>query len=267
MKKKDSHQSTFLDKFIIEKIKQYREPQRKGTPRGVEIGLSLRKYSAAGWSLKNISLKELAEKVGVSYGLLRKWKTEKAFKEQIAELQSEFITHLSKHLRARGEKQFYLDQDYIAKPVEYLTENGPPRLTYYEFSDLKYYGKSLVSQLLSRLPKYYDTSIDEKLNAIESGKPISLTDKDLLLNTHRIHTDDFLNRLSTYCWSKKDIDNVLELGEKFKADVDKISIKTNLDIIGIEWKFTGTLKEDTLKNLILNLHCQSENFTYIDMDY
>ena len=63
----------------------YEEPQREGTPRGEKIGFTTKKYLASLLvGLTNFKLKKLADdlnrKYGLSYGLLKKWRTEAYFK-------------------------------------------------------------------------------------------------------------------------------------------------------------------------------------------
>ena len=69
--------------FIKEKRESYVEPTRKGTPRGEIIGLSLEKYMASLFMLTSMNLKRISERSKVSYGLIRKWRTETLFKSQI----------------------------------------------------------------------------------------------------------------------------------------------------------------------------------------
>ena len=72
---------TFLDKFIKAKLDSYVEPQRKGTPRGEPIGFSKQKYEATLLLMTNSKQKDIAESLGISYGFLRRWRTEKKFLE------------------------------------------------------------------------------------------------------------------------------------------------------------------------------------------
>ena len=80
-----------LLQFIKEKEKNYLEPTRKGTPRGEIIGFSLRKYKATLLMLTSMNLMQLSKRLGVSYGLLRKWRTEPLFKKQIEDHIREFV--------------------------------------------------------------------------------------------------------------------------------------------------------------------------------
>ncbi len=73
---------TLLQRFIQGRIEGYEEPQRRGTPKGDKIGFPLPKYAAAVLSLTNFGQKEIAARVGVSYGVLLKWRTEEAFKHE-----------------------------------------------------------------------------------------------------------------------------------------------------------------------------------------
>jgi hypothetical protein len=79
-----------LSRFLREKEKNYDEPTRRGTPRGEAIGLSLKKYRATLSCLTSNDLIAISKELGVSYGLLRKWRTELGFKKQIEELIQEF---------------------------------------------------------------------------------------------------------------------------------------------------------------------------------
>lgn len=71
----------FLEKFITDKVKSYVEPSRTGTKKGDVIGLSKAKYKAALYMMYGNSVQEIASELGISYGLLRKWRTEKLFIE------------------------------------------------------------------------------------------------------------------------------------------------------------------------------------------
>ena len=67
----------FLTDFIASKLKKYIEPQRQRTPRGETIGLSKKKYHASLLMLTNKRQKDIAGETKSSYGLVRKWNTEK----------------------------------------------------------------------------------------------------------------------------------------------------------------------------------------------
>lgn len=91
--------SAKLAKFIDSKLKEYVEPTRMGTPKGETVGFSLTKYQATLFSLReslldNEDLKAQARKLGISYGLLRKWRSEQSFKELVAQHEKEFVNHL-----------------------------------------------------------------------------------------------------------------------------------------------------------------------------
>ena len=79
--KKMDATKTLFGRFIEKKVNDYLEPLRKGTPRGEPIGLSGPKYAATLICLYRLPLRKIAEKVRVSYGLLRKWRTEEGFQK------------------------------------------------------------------------------------------------------------------------------------------------------------------------------------------
>jgi len=91
--------SARLAKFINSKLKEYVEPTRTGTPKGEAVGFSLTKYQATLFTLRESlldkeDLKEQARKLGISYGLLRKWRSEQSFKDLVSQHAKEFVTYL-----------------------------------------------------------------------------------------------------------------------------------------------------------------------------
>ncbi|MGO9611700.1 MAG: hypothetical protein ACLPX5_01510 [Dissulfurispiraceae bacterium] len=81
---------SLLSRFINDKINAYLEPLRLGTPKGDKIGYSLKKYQAMLLCLYNWEKKKVAEIAGVSYGLLRKWRTEEEFKKRLSKNARDF---------------------------------------------------------------------------------------------------------------------------------------------------------------------------------
>jgi hypothetical protein len=82
-----------LMQFVNERASQYVPVHRKGTPRGEPIGLSFQKYLAACLHLQNMPLRDIAKTARVSYGLLRKWRTESSFLKTIEHHALEFTIH------------------------------------------------------------------------------------------------------------------------------------------------------------------------------
>lgn len=80
-----------LGGFIGQKLRQYVEPERAGTPKGTPIGLSRKKFHAALLALTNIDLRKQAKVIRVSYGVLRKWRTETKFWDCAEALTKEFL--------------------------------------------------------------------------------------------------------------------------------------------------------------------------------
>ena len=92
----------YTDKFKRWRFSQldaYTEPKRKGTHKGKPIGMGLHKYDASLLSILindglGIKVSHVAELSGVSYGVLRKWRTESAFKKQIETNMGQFKQYL-----------------------------------------------------------------------------------------------------------------------------------------------------------------------------
>lgn len=95
---------TLLQKFIKEKGANYVPPERRGTPKGDPIGFSSEKYEATLFMLTDMKQKDMADKLGISHGLLRKWNTEEPFKEEVKRHLSEFVTTYMKYLSDKALK-------------------------------------------------------------------------------------------------------------------------------------------------------------------
>jgi hypothetical protein len=98
---------------------RYREPTRRGTLKGDKIGFTKRKYYASILvALTNWTLKDIAEKSEVSYGLLRKWKTEDDFKAEIETHQREFVAEIIDRVKT----QVTLQEKAV---LDFYEGNGP----------------------------------------------------------------------------------------------------------------------------------------------
>lgn len=90
--------NTLLLNFIHTETSQYIEPVREGTAKGDPIGLSSIKYKSTLLFLTNLKGKEIAEAVGVSYGLLRVWRTEDLYLTAIERHTRTFAGIVVKHV-------------------------------------------------------------------------------------------------------------------------------------------------------------------------
>ncbi len=110
-----------LFNYINKKIKNYDEPTRKGRvpTLGQPIGLSRKKYAATLWLLAGLEIKVIAENVGVSAGLLRKWKTEDVFKKQIKENENEIAEYHCQYL-----KEVRVRYDIVKKAISVPTKEN-----------------------------------------------------------------------------------------------------------------------------------------------
>jgi hypothetical protein len=91
--------NTLLDAFIDSKLANYVEPTKKGTPKGEPVGFSLTKYKATLYALRSEDVKAQSKALGISYGLLRKWRTEEAFKRLVFQHREEFANSFSDAVR------------------------------------------------------------------------------------------------------------------------------------------------------------------------
>lgn len=94
-----------LEEFINSRTQDYLAPQRAGIPRGRKVGFSDEKYRASLLvALLNWSLKEIATKLGFSYGQLRNWNTEPDFQAKIKKHSAQFVSFVARYIRAELKK-------------------------------------------------------------------------------------------------------------------------------------------------------------------
>lgn len=72
-------ETMFLDSFILEKLSEYQEPIRKGTPKGDPIGFSKKKYHTVLLTVAGFKRKEISRFLNIKPGTLRSWMVEDNF--------------------------------------------------------------------------------------------------------------------------------------------------------------------------------------------
>ena len=112
--KKPLEWTGFIQEFIVFKYHYHEDPIRKGTPRGEKIGFFWVKQNACiALAVTNSKMKQIAEQLEISYGLLRKWKSEQDFQKEMSKHVWEFVMEILHRVDAEieeGPKRF---QDYI----------------------------------------------------------------------------------------------------------------------------------------------------------
>ncbi len=155
--KSDKYKKTLLETFVDQKLNAYKEPQREGTPKGEPIGFSKSKFHACLLtSLSAAKKKRVAEVTGVSYGLVRKWTSEAAFKKSGEDIINQFIKFIeieiikiSESLRvSKVKKKSELLMPYFkTQSIEVASK----------LRDVYAYNISLYKKLIMRLFEMYDS--------------------------------------------------------------------------------------------------------------
>jgi hypothetical protein len=138
---------TLLLLFMDKKAAEYDAPERKGTPKGETIGLSPFKYGAVLWFLQGAKVKEVAENIGVSYGVLRKWRTEELFKKQLDTFEKEFVKIWCKHIQTKWRSA---DLGKTGRPVSVWAAK--------EITEIRQYSKSLLIAIQREIGLRYQPS-------------------------------------------------------------------------------------------------------------
>ena len=249
-----------MDAFMIQKARAYREPQRQGIPRGWPMRFSTPKFRAAVCCLKCTHLREIASAVPVSYGLLRKWRTETRFLSLMATLSTEFVDQaVMGHLKRRVEVQMGLDDAYSAKTITDIAETPPPRLGWTEFSDVRFYSEGLLGRLADKLRK---------------------TRADLMRGTEQRSDMDVFNRRRDALYQALQCEGLLAL---VKTHVPTLTKDPRSDVNparscgeaqrdaeyerSLTMLVEGPLGQDERKRIIAVLHRLRGRFTVVEMEH
>jgi len=146
----DSSRITFLDTFIIMRMKNYIPVERKHTSKEKFINFSPQKYYASLLLLMSggYSLKEIASVAKISYELLRKWRSEKEFKKLTSLHLDEFMQSFITHLQSRVEEQLRIEREFFKKPILDITKKKlHPVLALEEFRDIAVYDGKLCDRI------------------------------------------------------------------------------------------------------------------------
>ncbi len=157
---------TFLQEFIDKKMSTYTPPANKR-----EGGLSAQKYRATLLFLTNDRQDNIAKKVRVSYGLLRKWRTEDKFWQTINDHYKEFLTKIVIELEKGKIERFSDLANYNKIVTEYLdfftSVDGYPKTPELFDENLYFVAKKT---LLDAMQKYFppDSFVEEKRRVRDS---------------------------------------------------------------------------------------------------
>lgn len=242
-------ENSFLQTFMARRLSSYVEPERAGTPRGEPIGFSAQKYAAVLYCLTNRPLKEIAKEIKVSYGLLRKWRTEDKFWDVFDETVTEFADTVINHLKKRADKQKELRDDYFSKSVDEMIKMYPMFLNWDEFLDIKLYFQGLVLFLFGKAKRHLEALVDED-------------DLDSLSFWYQLK--GFINCLTTYTSESVEEYNK-EFGDVIDTENKKMQEISYLACLNLLRK--EKLSEEDRKMLIYVMHDQAGRYNYVKMDF
>jgi hypothetical protein len=156
-----AHSTKILAEFIRHKLANYHEPTRRGTPKGSPIGFGRPKYEATLHLLSDSDVKTIASAVGISEGLLRKWKTEKEFQAQIKRNAEEFVDDVVALLREYVRRDHAAFEKFLNSPIKRNEHPPPGTRPESVFGDVANWSRLVLSALRDRWLLVQKKSLDE----------------------------------------------------------------------------------------------------------
>lgn len=215
-----------LSNFINHNVEVYAEPQRIGVPKGDNIGFSRAKYAATYYLLCNFSLKEISDRLRVSYSVLTNWKTETAFKNQLNRNVQNFKSILLLNIRESISD--------INSNIQYKGNAEAAVTTYMDkyFDDIDIYREDIILNLRVRSPNHlrdvldrnnvfifeFNFSLIEEL-ILRSGIN-NKTKNNLIVELKRNYTKAVLSDLINKMESKGSKLSVLQRAAKKRKEAD-----------------------------------------------
>ncbi|OPY65601.1 MAG: hypothetical protein A4E57_03114 [Syntrophorhabdaceae bacterium PtaU1.Bin034] len=128
----DKKRKKLLLQFFEDKARAYKEPQRAGTAKGDRIGFSSTKYMMTLFALTSGTKKEKAAQAKISYSVLRKWYTEKEFKEAITKHCKEFAELFASRVRSIAADAKKITDEFYSRPLDEIINLQKPLPDYSE---------------------------------------------------------------------------------------------------------------------------------------
>jgi len=227
-----SKERTLLQSFINNEIAEYREPQRQGTPKGEPIGFLNDKYKASLYMLKGIGQKNIAEQLGKSHELLRKWNSEDEFKKKVEEHRYKFVSmHLDNiKLRLKRKKELY--DKVLQKPTKDIGSMKSDKwgLGLDEYRDIRDYRFDVKRELAQAFADAIKTADTTKADYL-----------DFVLEVYRI-----LNLI----WSRKiEVNKEVKQHKKIVREKLKRLVSKRLEDTLLKLKIKGKDKKEVLDAL------------------
>jgi hypothetical protein len=256
LNKKTKHFS-LLDSFICRRFNAYKEPQRKGVPKGEKIGVSPKKYLAALLSLKNLKQKYIAEIANSTHNSVRKWNTEDDFLDLTDNFKTEYAEYVIKHLKKRSKRQLELRDEYFAlSPLE-MIDTPPTLLSLSEFYDLNQYEFWTLVRTFHKLIKVMEDLGKKAVLLVGPEQDVALS----------YQCSDILSLISPFTLKKSKGVKESRCVEVIPTEALKRNQFTAIRIIlGHELKTKGQMSEDTLKKTIWLMHREADSYNEIDME-
>jgi hypothetical protein len=142
---------TLLESFISTKMNHHPLPERAGKNKGDSIGFPLNKFKASLLSLTVDTQQGIAKSAGVSYGLLRKWKTEKKFRDEEDNHRREFVQIFIRHFETRVAETTLLLNEHLKKPIKKILDEPCQALSVEEYRDMGKYDNEMLYTIVEAL--------------------------------------------------------------------------------------------------------------------
>lgn len=123
---------TLLEDFFQDRLSRYVEPNRKGTAKGDAIGLSRNKYKASLCFLYEFDargtggVKGVAKLLGVSYPLLKNWRSEELFKMTMLLHMVEFADVFFNFVEQLHKRKYGEHEAFFRKPLKRIAVDSNP---------------------------------------------------------------------------------------------------------------------------------------------
>lgn len=143
---RETEQKTLLLEYIKGEIEHYKEPEKKGTPKGDPVGYSLEKYKFLLLSLTSLPIKDITELLNLSYGSTRLWRTEDQYWRKLESHARDFANRVVLYFDS-----FPKDKGPLPLAKEDIIKSYMEQ--HHALSDAAIYGKEVMRNIHTRAKK------------------------------------------------------------------------------------------------------------------
>ena len=150
-------EDTLLSQFYLNRLETYKKSFKFSPSKKTKHHMSAKKYKTSLIMITNLKQKEIAEALNISYGLIRKWNTEKFFKSSVKQHCRDFAHHVVNYIK----KELVNNCKTLLESIENEQLISLPVINYAKLKNASIYGECVKMNIWLLLEKNFSYDLKE----------------------------------------------------------------------------------------------------------